>query len=38
MAKDKGKKIDNRKKPLMSIKEKRAEKRMKKEMQKVKMK
>lgn len=38
MNKDKGKRIDVKKKPTMSIKEKRAEKRMKKASQKVTMK
>ena len=37
MNKGKGKRIDIKKKPTMSIKEKRAEKRMKKANQKVKM-
>ena len=38
MNKDKGKRIDGKKKPTMSIKEKRAEKRMKKANQKIKIK
>lgn len=37
MSKDKGKRIDVKKKPTMSLKEKRAEKRMKKVSQKVKL-
>lgn len=38
MSKDKGNNATVKKKPLMSIKEKRAEKRMKKESQKMKIK